>query len=255
MRLPNTVRTFSHRFETMMTLTNMQMLALLICRPCCLMWLSSPLSSEHMPLTEGCSQGLPAHVSLWCLPFLPHLLIIALAKDSSDPSFVGLTKKYFMEMLDKGLKPHSVSYFSILNAIACREPEEEAREFLGQIQAKGFSPEVPSFYFGQGQGHYTEVLKAIKLYNDLVNKTIDKDMQKVFRKWYTSGRSFKKESIKMHNALVKDGYVDEAREFATTVIQTGLTGTHPMVLIRTTVIEAYLKAGKIKGVLRLTRTC
>ncbi|PRQ21178.1 putative pentatricopeptide [Rosa chinensis] len=156
---------------------------------------------------------------------------------------------YFLEMLDKGMKPHSASYMTVFNAIACRESVEKAREFLEQIQAKGFTPESKVHHFEEG--HLTEAMNAMKLYDDLVNKTTDKKMQKVFRKWRTAGGGLaKKESLEMFGALIDDGYVDEANELFKRICETGV---YPMVTNHTSVIQAYLKFGKTKGALEAYR--
>ncbi|XP_024172268.1 pentatricopeptide repeat-containing protein At1g06710, mitochondrial [Rosa chinensis] len=178
------------------------------------------------------------------------ILITSLATDSSsDVNFVGYAKKYFLEMLDKGMKPHSASYMTVFNAIACRESVEKAREFLEQIQAKGFTPESKVHHFEEG--HLTEAMNAMKLYDDLVNKTTDKKMQKVFRKWRTAGGGLaKKESLEMFGALIDDGYVDEANELFKRICETGV---YPMVTNHTSVIQAYLKFGKTKGALEAYR--
>ncbi|PRQ21156.1 putative pentatricopeptide [Rosa chinensis] len=171
------------------------------------------------------------------------LLIMALVTDSSDVNYVGLAKKYFMEMLGKGLKPHDVSYISVFDAIAVWESVEKAREFLEQIKAKRFSLKSNVFYFDEA--HLTEAMKITKLLHDLANNTTDKDIQKLFRKWCTSGHGFQKESMKMYKTLVKDGNADEAME----VLMLFIKGIEPAVLIHTCVIETYVNAGKIKGAL------
>ena len=62
------------------------------------------------------------------------ILITSLATHSSiDVSFLGYAKKYFLEMLDKGMRLHSATYTTVLDAIACRESAEKAREFVEQI--------------------------------------------------------------------------------------------------------------------------
>ncbi|KAL6176557.1 hypothetical protein ACLB2K_053190 [Fragaria x ananassa] len=93
------------------------------------------------------------------------ILIISLAThSSSDVSFVGYAKKYFLEMLDKEMKPYGACYMCVFDTIACGESVEKAREFLQQIQA----------------------MKGMQMYDDLINKTTDKEMQEVFRDWRTN---------------------------------------------------------------------
>ncbi|XP_062028395.1 pentatricopeptide repeat-containing protein At4g11690-like [Rosa rugosa] len=138
-------------------------------------------------------------------------LITAFAEDSSsDSSFIGYAKKYFLEMLDKGMKPHPGCYTSVFDAIAC--------------------------------------LKAIRLYSDLINNTTDKDLRKVFCKWRIRG--LKKEALRMFHALVDDGDVDEVKEIVRPILETGVES---MVAIYTSIIKAYLNAGKTKGALEAYR--
>ncbi|KAM5575371.1 pentatricopeptide repeat-containing protein [Rosa sericea] len=173
------------------------------------------------------------------------ILITALAKDSSsDVTFVGYAKKYFLEMLDKGMKPHSASYTTVFDAIACRESVEKAMEFLEQIQAKGFVPESKIYQFEET--HLAEAMKGMKMYDDLVNNTTDKNVQKVFRTWRTKPGCLYKKSLKMYKALIEDGSADQAMELYKRVVEMGI---QPMVVVHTSVIEAYLKFGKTKGAL------
>ncbi|XP_062028408.1 pentatricopeptide repeat-containing protein At1g22960, mitochondrial-like [Rosa rugosa] len=170
-------------------------------------------------------------------------LITALTTDSSsDFKYVGYAKKYFLEMLDRGIKPHSSSYISVFQAIAARESVEKASEFLKQIKAKGFIPEsnVPCFE----EDNLTESMNALNWHGDLINNTSDKQMKKVFSKWNQS--YLKKQSKKMCDALLKDGYREEYIEFYKRNYATGIL---PMVALYTSVIEAYLERGKTKGAL------
>ncbi|KAL6179326.1 hypothetical protein ACLB2K_050842 [Fragaria x ananassa] len=154
------------------------------------------------------------------------ILITALATNSSsDVSFVGYAKKYFLEMLDKGMMPHGASYMSVFVAIGYHESEEKAREFLEQIQAKGFTPDSNVHHFEEG--HPTDAMKVLKVYEDLVNKTTDKDMQKVFRKWKTDRDLSEKESMEMLAALMADGYEDEAVKLIIRISETGGLTVHP----------------------------
>ncbi|KAK9930263.1 hypothetical protein M0R45_027306 [Rubus argutus] len=171
------------------------------------------------------------------------LLITSLGRDSaSDVSFVGYAKKYFLEMLEKGMKPSSVSYVAVFNAIACRETVEKGREFLALIKAKGFSPES-NFYYSYTDVELTVVMNAIKMNDDLVNKNTDKEMQKVLRKYRTAGGRLQKESMEMFAALVEDGRVDQVKEFCKYDFEKGL---YPQVVVDTCLIKDYLKAGKTK---------
>ncbi|PRQ21168.1 putative pentatricopeptide [Rosa chinensis] len=173
------------------------------------------------------------------------ILITALAThSSSDVNFVGYAKKYFLEMLVKGMKPHSASYTTVFDAIACRESVEKAREFLEQIQAKGFVPESKVFHFEET--HLAEAMKGMKMYDDLVCNTNDKDVQKVVRKWRTKSDCLYKNLFKMFKALIEDGNADQAMELYKRHVETGML---PMVVPHTCVIEAFLKFGNTKGAL------
>ncbi|XP_024175424.1 pentatricopeptide repeat-containing protein At4g31850, chloroplastic [Rosa chinensis] len=173
------------------------------------------------------------------------ILITALATDSSsDVNFVGYAKKYFLEMLDKGMKPHSASCMTVVDAIACRESVEKVREFLEQIQAKGFIPE--SKIFQLGETHLEEAMKKMKMNDDLITNTTDKDVQKVFRTWNTKPDCLYKKALKMYKALIEDGNAEQTMELYKRVVEMCM---QPMVVVHTSVIEAYLKFGKTKGAL------
>ncbi|KAM5575339.1 putative pentatricopeptide repeat-containing protein [Rosa sericea] len=172
------------------------------------------------------------------------ILIMALVVDYSDYNFVGYAKNYILEMLDKGMKPHSICYLGVFGVLGCWESVEKATEFLVLllIKAKGLSPE--SNYFNFEEGHFKKAMKAIKVYANVSNITTDKDVQKVFRMWRTNSPGPKKELMKMINALVKDGNLDESMEMYRDIIE---TGREPFVVLHTCVIKAYLKSGKTKS--------
>ncbi|XP_061989067.1 uncharacterized protein LOC133707509 isoform X2 [Rosa rugosa] len=91
------------------------------------------------------------------------LIISGMAKDFSDSNFVGYAKKYFLEMLDRGMKPQYQPYMYVMDAIAYREPvEEAAKKFLEQIKAKGFIPVIDDFQYKEN--HLTEALQAMKTF-------------------------------------------------------------------------------------------
>ncbi|PRQ21206.1 hypothetical protein RchiOBHm_Chr7g0236631 [Rosa chinensis] len=81
------------------------------------------------------------------------LIICGMAKDFSDSNFVRYAKKYFLEMLDRGLKPQYQPYMYVIDVIAYREPVEEAKKFLEQIKAKGFIPVIDDFQYKQKPPH------------------------------------------------------------------------------------------------------
>ncbi|PRQ42572.1 putative pentatricopeptide [Rosa chinensis] len=65
------------------------------------------------------------------------VIIKALVADS-DPSFLGVAKECVMEMMGKGLQPSASSYTAVYEAFSRQEKMEEAKQFLGEMKAKGF---------------------------------------------------------------------------------------------------------------------
>ncbi|XP_004301375.1 PREDICTED: pentatricopeptide repeat-containing protein At1g62930, chloroplastic-like [Fragaria vesca subsp. vesca] len=158
-----------------------------------------------------------------------------------DPNFVGYAKKYFLEMLDRGMKPPYATYRSVMDAISYRGPGEEANKFVEQIKAKGFIPDHNGF---QNKPCH---LRITFMCDDLHhNNILDRDVQKFVKKLRACPTNLIESTMKMFCALADDGNVSEAIEFNTTITK---TRTEPSVLFHTLVIEAYLKFGKIKGAL------
>ncbi|KAL6180090.1 hypothetical protein ACLB2K_046758 [Fragaria x ananassa] len=167
-------------------------------------------------------------------------LVAGFAVDFSNSDSVWYAKKYFLEMLDRGMKPHSQPYMNLMTFIAYQEPEEEGNKFLEQVQAKGLS--LDHYHFPYKEVHRTEQMKVIRICNDLIfSNTNDKDVQKYVLRSCDSAWKIFVLSVNMHNALPEDGNVNED------TIQHALTD--PSVLIHTLVIESYLKFGKAKGAL------
>lgn len=159
---------------------------------------------------------------------------ILIATLALDPNFLGLAKKYFLEMLEKGMKPFLKTSLALFNGIACLESFENGKELLEQVKPKGVLPDA-------NESNFTELMKAMKLYHDLNKRTTDKDVQEVIHGIYLNG--FDKELGKMFLAMVEDGNVDEAMELFQSHI-------NPMVIVHTAVIEAYITGGKTKEALR-----
>ncbi|XP_004298074.1 PREDICTED: pentatricopeptide repeat-containing protein At4g19440, chloroplastic-like [Fragaria vesca subsp. vesca] len=68
------------------------------------------------------------------------ILIKALA---ADPSFFGDAKKYFLEMMEKGIRPNAATYTAVLEGFARQEDNaavEEGRKFVKVMMVKGFVP-------------------------------------------------------------------------------------------------------------------
>ncbi|KAL6184603.1 hypothetical protein ACLB2K_046004 [Fragaria x ananassa] len=173
-------------------------------------------------------------------------LISGFAKDLSILDSVGYAKKYFLEMLDRGMKPHYKPYMDLMNAIACEEPEEEVNKFLEQIKAKGLS--LDDYSFPYKEGHLTKQMEAIRMSTGLVdNNTV---VQKYLEKLLASPWKIIELSLSMHCALLEDGNVNEATKVCNSIQH---TVTEPSVVLHTLVIESYLKFGKAKGALKAYR--
>ncbi|PRQ21151.1 putative pentatricopeptide [Rosa chinensis] len=135
-------------------------------------------------------------------------LICVLATDFSNVKFLRYAKKYFLEMLDKGMKPNPTPFWKIMEAIAYREPVEKAKEFLEQIKAKGFMPPDSGFHYKEA--YLAEGMQTLKMYANLVhNDTIDEDVRKYFFVLRACPGYAEKLGSKMYSALVDDGNVDE----------------------------------------------
>ncbi|KAM5560826.1 hypothetical protein ABKV19_021797 [Rosa sericea] len=72
-----------------------------------------------------------------CNPYTYSVIIKALVADS-DPSFLEIAKECLMEMMGKGLQPSPSSYTAVYEAFSRQEKMEEAKQFLGEMKAKGF---------------------------------------------------------------------------------------------------------------------
>ncbi|KAL6125769.1 hypothetical protein ACLB2K_073823 [Fragaria x ananassa] len=62
-----------------------------------------------------------------------------------DADFFGDAKKYLIEMLDKGMHPNAATYTAVLEGFGRQEnkkAEEEGKEFLEVMIAKGFVPDT-----------------------------------------------------------------------------------------------------------------
>lgn len=58
-----------------------------------------------------------------------------------DAKHLGDAKKYLMEMIGKGMKPNAGTYTVVFEAFARLDKVDEAKEFLGQMKEKGFTPD------------------------------------------------------------------------------------------------------------------
>ncbi|KAM2311511.1 hypothetical protein ACFXTH_022037 [Malus domestica] len=148
--------------------------------------------------------------------------------------FVEFAKKYFVEILDKGLQPTPGTYFALVEKI---DEGRDREEFVELVKAKGFMPTKADFRQG-------------KELEDATKDTSDKEMQQIFKKMMLlqmRSTSIRKDALRMYHGLVKDGQVDEAKEIFK---QTKEKGILLDVAIHTVVIEAYANAGKAEGALK-----
>ncbi|RXH72078.1 hypothetical protein DVH24_025579 [Malus domestica] len=80
--------------------------------------------------------------------------------------FVEFAKKYFVEILDKGLQPTPRTYFALVEKI---DEGRDREEFVELVKAKGFMPTEADFRQG-------------KELEDATKDTSDKEMQQIFKK-------------------------------------------------------------------------
>ncbi|KAL6179327.1 hypothetical protein ACLB2K_050843 [Fragaria x ananassa] len=106
---------------------------------------------------------------------------------------------------------------------------KKAREFLEQIQGKGFVPESENFHFANN--HLEKAMKGIKIDED-IKKTCDKKVREV--------------TMQMLRSLIHNGNRDEANEIYKFFSETGV---YLKVTGYTTIIQSYLMLGKNKGAL------
>ncbi|XP_024172276.1 uncharacterized protein LOC112178350 [Rosa chinensis] len=84
---------------------------------------------------------------------LPEVAVFTMVIMARPRMLTRYAKKYFLEMLDRGLKPQYQPYMYVIDVIAYREPVEEAKKFLEQIKAKGFIPVIDDFQYKQKPPH------------------------------------------------------------------------------------------------------
>lgn len=68
------------------------------------------------------------------------VLIETLAGDP-DPKFLGVAKKYMLEMMGMGMCPNAMTYTAVFKGFAQRGKTDEAKQFLEDMKAKGFEPD------------------------------------------------------------------------------------------------------------------
>ncbi|XP_050378181.1 putative pentatricopeptide repeat-containing protein At3g16710, mitochondrial [Argentina anserina] len=165
---------------------------------------------------------------------------VLIAKLSLDDNFTGHAKKYYLEMLDKGMKPCLMTSLALFKGIACLESLENGEEFFEQVKLKEVLPCV------EGREHrFTKLMKAFQAFDNLQKKTTDKHIQKILSKFSDEG--FGKHASKIFCAMVEDGNVSEAMDLFQSTAETRI---NPMVIVYTTVIEGYIKCNKNKDALQ-----
>ncbi|XP_048440336.1 pentatricopeptide repeat-containing protein At5g65560-like [Pyrus x bretschneideri] len=175
-----------------------------------------------------------------------NMIIRMLAFHNPCPSAVQYAKKYFLQMLEKGMQPDSGTYTLVMEAIACQSDSkakviEEAREFMKQIKDKGLLLDNPSYF--EFHDHLEDAVDTFRMF-EYATRTDDEEMKEIFLKWRTNREAVMKFGFDMLSGLVDDGYGDEALELFEPVFETGI---YPPIVLHTAIIQAYVDAGKMKG--------
>ncbi|KAM1281425.1 hypothetical protein ACFX15_021594 [Malus domestica] len=162
------------------------------------------------------------------------------------PSAVQYAKKYFLQMLEKGMQPDSGTYTLVMEAIACQSDSktkviEEAIEFMKQIKDKGLVLDNPSYF--EFHDHLEDAVDTFRMF-EYATRIDDEEMKEIFLKWRIDREAVMKFGFDMLSGLVDDSYGDEAFELFEPVFETGI---YPSFVMHTTIIQAYVAAGKIKG--------
>ncbi|KAM1962118.1 hypothetical protein FF1_022187 [Malus domestica] len=175
-----------------------------------------------------------------------NMIIKMLAFHNPCPSTVQYAKKYFLQMLEKGMQPDSGTYTLVMEAIACQSDSkkkviEEAIEFMKQIKDKGLVLDNSSYF--EFHDHLEDAIDTFRMF-EYATRIDDEKMKEIFLKWHIDREAVMKFGFDMLSGLVDDGYEDEAFELFEPVFETGI---YPSFVMHTTIIQAYVAAGKIKG--------
>ncbi|XP_004309934.1 PREDICTED: pentatricopeptide repeat-containing protein At1g06710, mitochondrial-like [Fragaria vesca subsp. vesca] len=172
-------------------------------------------------------------------------LICVLSTDFSKAKYLRYAKRFFLELLDKGMKLKRTPFWDVLKAIAYREPLDKFKEFIEQLKARGFILHDNGFYYNEA--YLAEARETLKMQAHLVhNHTVDEDVRKYFFMKSAFPGHIQKLSNKMYTALIVDGNLEEAAKFKNEIEEKHV---EPMVVIHTSIIKAYLKFDKTKGAL------
>ncbi|KAL6177489.1 hypothetical protein ACLB2K_049015 [Fragaria x ananassa] len=155
---------------------------------------------------------------------------LAAADLKKNPDFVGYAKKYFVEMLEKGMQPNEETYEAVLDGIGRGEnkakAEEEHREFVENVKAKGFvlvlQKEAVEMAEPSILKSEMDMLKehVMKLFEDATKDCEEENVQERFRQIGDDYESLSKYAFNLFNALVRRGLNKEARELFKPLLET-----------------------------------
>ncbi|PRQ17268.1 putative pentatricopeptide [Rosa chinensis] len=178
---------------------------------------------------------------------------LAAADLKKNPNFVVYAKNYFVEMLDRGMRPNEETYDAVLEGIGRgenkAEAEEERREFVENVKEKGFVLVLQKEAEEMAKPHplksEMEMLKehVMMVFEDATKDCEDENVQARFREIGEDYESLSKCAFDLFNALVRTGLNEEARELFKPLLETAIL---PDEAIFTIVIHIY-GAGNIMG--------
>ncbi|KAL6129139.1 hypothetical protein ACLB2K_072492 [Fragaria x ananassa] len=149
---------------------------------------------------------------------------LAAADLKKNPNFVGYAKKYFVEMLDRGVQPNEETYEAVLDGIDGEnkgEAEEERRVFVGKVKAKGFmlllQKEAEEMANPSPLMCEMDMLKehVMNLFEDVIRAFEDKNERKRVRQMAEAEDydSLSSTAFTFYEALVSRGLNEEAKLF------------------------------------------
>ncbi|KAM1720336.1 hypothetical protein ACFX12_022024 [Malus domestica] len=157
------------------------------------------------------------------------MVIKRLAFQKPYPVAVKYARKYFLQMLDKGMEPDPPAYTFVM------EPASWT------IRRRGFDLENQKYF--ECHKHLEEAFDAYRMSN-YATKTTDEETRKTFYRWRTDAAISMKQIMDMVEGMLVDGFKDEVKELFEPFFDIGVL---PAIVTHTAVIEAYATAGKIKG--------
>ena len=164
-----------------------------------------------------------------------NMIIKMLAFHNPCPYAVQYAKKYFLQMLEKGMQSDSGTYTLVMEAIACQSDSktkviEKAREFMKQIKDKGLVLDNPSYF--EFHDHLEDAVDTFRMF-EYATRIDDEEMKEIFLKWRTDREAVMKFGLDMLSGLVDDGYGDEAYELFEPVFEIGI---YPPIVMHTAII-------------------